>query len=430
MKALAQQTRSSARTLASATGQERDRALRAVIGQLSSREDEILKANAADIAAAEASGLAAPLLARLKLSPSKLASLRDGLVQLIEQGDPIGKPLRKTLLDDGLELTQVSSPLGVLLIIFESRPDAVIQIGGLALRTGNGLILKGGREAKHSNAILVDCLRNALREAGLPADAIAGVEGREAVHALLDCDHDIDLVIPRGSADLVRSIQSNSRIPVMGHADGICHLYIDADADPTMAARIAVDGKCDYPAACNATESLLIHRDFLPHLNGLGDALIQAGVELRADTDAAAHLNTFSPAEEADGATEYGDLTLSVRVVESLDEAIGRIHTFGSGHTEAIVTENKETAAAFLTKVDSASVFHNASTRFADGYRYGLGAEVGISTGRIHARGPVGADGLLTTRWILRGSGQTASDYSGPEARTYVHRSLPITTER
>jgi len=355
-----------------------------------------------------------------------LAGLRAGLQQLVDQGDPLGNPLRKTLLDDGLVLTQVTSPLGVLLVIFESRPDAVIQIGGLALRTGNGLILKGGREAKHSNAILVDCIREALRDAGIPEDAVNGVEGREAVHQLLDCDESIDLVIPRGSAQLVRSIQSTSRIPVMGHADGICHLYLDKDADVDMAIRVAVDGKCDYPAACNATESLLVHRDFLPHLPAVGEALVAAGVELRADSEAAAQLPTSTPAAETDGATEYGDLILSVRVVDDLSDAISRIHEHGSGHTETIVTNNDETAAKFLAQVDSASVFHNASTRFADGFRYGLGAEVGISTGRIHARGPVGADGLLTTRWLLRGSGQVAADYSGPNGRSYQHRPLPL----
>ena len=427
MKQLAETTRKSSRTLAAATAAQRDAALHALIEQLSSREGDILKANGLDLEAARRDGLEAPLLARLKLSASKLTDLREGLKQLIAQGDPIGTPLRRTLLDDGLVLTQVTSPLGVLLVIFESRPDAVIQIGGLAIRTGNGLILKGGREAKHSNAILVDCLRVALAQATLPADAISGVEGREAVHKLLDCDEDIDLVIPRGSAELVRSIQSNSRIAVMGHADGICHVYIDKDADPDMATRIAVDSKCDYPAACNAAESLLIHRDFLPNLRALGDALNANGVELRADSEASTHLTESTEASHDDGRTEYGNLTLSVRVVDSMQDAIDRIHRCGSGHTETIVTDNDETAATFLNSVDSASVFHNASTRFADGYRYGLGAEVGISTGRIHARGPVGADGLLTTRWLLKGSGQSVSEYAKDGSRHYKHRSLPLT---
>lgn len=425
MKTLAQQTRTAARTLATASGDQRSRALSALIDQLNEHEAAILAANDRDVAEAESDGLDAPLLARLRLTSSKLAGLREGLNQLIEQGDPIGRPLRKTQLDDGLILTQVTSPLGVLLVIFESRPDAVIQIGGLALRTGNGLILKGGREARHSNEVLTGCIRRALEASGLPAAAVTSVVEREAVHALLDCDEDIDLVIPRGSNSLVRTIQASSRIPVMGHADGICHVYIDADADPAMAARIAVDSKCDYPAACNAAESLLVHRDFLPHLGRVGDALTDAGVELRADEAAAEHLAQWVPAAESDGSTEYGALTISVRVVHTVEEAIDRIHSCGSGHTESIVTDNAETAAQFLDGVDSASVFHNASTRFADGFRYGLGAEVGISTGRLHARGPVGTDGLLTTRWLLRGSGNAVADYSGPNGRSYQHRALP-----
>jgi glutamate-5-semialdehyde dehydrogenase len=425
MKALAHDTRVASRALAAAGAPARDSALGALARILGDRQAQILAANARDLDQAAADGLDAPLLARLKLSPAKLKTLIDGLSQLVAMGDPVGRPLRKTELDEGLVLTQVTSPLGVLLVIFESRPDAVIQIGGLALRTGNGLILKGGKEARHSNAALVGCLQDALAEAGLPRQAIQGVEDRSAVHALLDCDGDIDLVIPRGSARMVRSIQQASRIPVLGHADGICHLYLDAGADPAMAARLAVDGKCDYPSACNATESLLVHRTFLPHLSQVGQALLDAGVTLRADAEAAAHLPASEPATEADGATEYGDLTLSVRVVDGLDGAIARIHAHGSGHTECIVTEDGAAAAAFLARVDSASVFHNASTRFADGFRYGLGAEVGIATGRIHARGPVGAEGLLTTRWLLRGSGQAAGDY-GDGGRSFTHKTLPV----
>ncbi len=425
MKTIASATRRASRELASAKPEQRDAALSALADILSTRSGAILEANQADLEAAQRDGLSSHLLARLKLSEDKLTGLADGLRQLVGQGDPLGRPLRKTELDDGLMLTQVTSPLGVLLVIFESRPDAVIQIGGLALRTGNGLILKGGKEAKHSNAALVDCIQAALDHAGLPREAVVGVEGREAVASLLECDHDIDLVIPRGSAQLVRTIQQTSRIPVMGHADGICHTYIDAAADPAMAASVAVDGKCDYPSACNATESLLVHEDFLPQLSALGQALEAEGVTLLADTVAAAHLPNAKAAGPEDGRTEYGDLRLAVSVVGSIDEAIERIHANGSGHTETIVTEDSAAAQAFLDRVDSASVFHNASTRFADGFRYGLGAEVGISTGRIHARGPVGADGLLTTRWLLRGSGQVAASY-GPGKRAFRHLRMPL----
>ena len=353
-----------------------------------------------------------------------METLREGCLTLSTQPDPVGAVQLRTELDQGLVLSRVASPLGVLLIIFESRPDAVIQIGSLALRSGNAVMLKGGSEATHSNRALVTCLRDALAAAGLPQDAVAGVEGREAVAELLELDDCIDLVIPRGSGSLVRTIQRSTRIPVLGHAEGICHLYLDAEADPAMAARLAVDGKCDYPSACNATETLLVHRAFLPHLADVGKALAQAGVVLRADTESQAVLPQALPADMEDWRTEYGDLVLSVRTVESLDDAVNHVHRFGSGHTDAIVTENPEAAADWLSKVDSASVFHNASTRFADGFRYGLGAEVGISTSRIHARGPVGVEGLLTTRWLLRGQGQSAGDY-GPDRRTFTHRDLP-----
>lgn len=425
MKTLAANTRRDSRFLASATADRRDAALGALADMLEERTSAILDANRADLDAAARDGLSAHLLARLKLTDGKLMGLAEGLRQLVGQGDPLGRPLRKTELDDGLMLTQVTSPLGVLLVIFESRPDAVIQIGGLALRTGNGLILKGGKEAKHSNAILVACIQDALEQAGLPRCAVVGVEGREAVAELLDCEHDIDLVIPRGSAELVRTIQQTSRIPVMGHADGICHTYIDAAADPRMATAVTIDGKCDYPSACNATESLLVHAAFLPHLRELGEALAAEGVVMLADARASAHLSQAKAAEPHDGRVEYGDLRLAVRVVDSLEEAIARIHEHGSGHTETIVTDDETAAQAFLDRVDSASVFHNASTRFADGFRYGLGAEVGISTGRIHARGPVGADGLLTTRWLLQGSGQVAASY-GPGKQSFKHRRIPL----
>jgi gamma-glutamyl phosphate reductase len=425
MEGLASDVRTAQRQLGSASGEARTAALGALARLLVERQAEVLAANDADVEAARQSGIAASLQARLRLTPDKLETLLTGLHSLAEAGDPVGRTLRKTRLDDGLELTQVTSPLGVLLIIFESRPDAVIQIGGLGLRTGNGLLLKGGREATRSNKALIGCLRAALEQAGLPAAAVASVETRDEVAELLDLDHHIDLVIPRGSSALVRSIQSRTRIPVLGHAEGICHLYLDKAADPEMATRIAVDGKCDYPAACNATETVLVHRAFLPHLGGVGAALEAQGVEIRADGPAMGALPNAQPAAPADGSTEYGDLVLAVRTVDDIDRAIDWIHTHGSGHTDAIVTEDAAAAAAFLARVDSASVFHNASTRFADGFRYGLGAEVGISTGRIHARGPVGADGLLTTRWLLRGRGHCAGDY-GPGGRSYAHESIDI----
>lgn len=422
------------RRLGSADGERRSAVLRRLAALLDSEREVLLAANARDLAQAEQDGLDGPLLKRLALGPTKLETLKEGVLQLADSPDPIGRVLRRTELDDGLQLTQVHSPLGSLLIIFESRPDAVIQIGSLALRSGNGVLLKGGSEAKESNHALVSCLRRALREEGLDADAVVGIEGRDAVAELLAQDHLIDLVIPRGSGELVRTIQQSTRIPVLGHAEGVCHLYLDAAADPSMAAKLAVDGKCDYPAACNATETLLVHRDFLPHLPTVIAALVDAGVHLKTDAAAVPHLDlsgdglpqdAFGLADAADWRTEYGDLTLSIKVVDDLDDAVDHIHTYGSGHTDAVVTDDESAAETFLKRVDSASVFWNASTRFADGYRYGLGAEVGISTGRIHARGPVGVDGLLTTRWLLRGQGQGAGEYGG-SGRTFTHRSLPV----
>tara|TARA_R110002072_G_scaffold88474_1_gene198905 strand:- start:1411 stop:2730 length:1320 start_codon:yes stop_codon:yes gene_type:complete len=419
--------REAQRALGSAAPAQRQAALRALAQLLLSREDAILGANAADLEQAARDELARPLLDRLALSPKKLAILRAGVLQLAEAPDPIGAPLLRTELEPGLVLEQVKSPLGVLLVIFESRPDAVIQIGALALKSGNGVLLKGGSEAAQSNAQLVSCLQDALTQAGLDPAAVAGVEGRAAVRELLELDELIDLVIPRGSGELVRSIQSSTRIPVLGHAEGVCHLYLHADADPAMATHLALDGKTGYPAACNATETLLVHEAFLPQLPALGRALSEAGVRLRADARARALLPEAQAAVESDWGHEWGDLELAIATVDDLEQAIAWIHQHGSGHTDAIVSEDPATREAFLRRVDSASVFANASTRFADGFRYGLGAEVGISTGRIHARGPVGVEGLLTTRWLLRGEGQAASDF-GPEKRDYTHRALPLDT--
>jgi glutamate-5-semialdehyde dehydrogenase len=411
------------RRLARSPAELRGRALQRLGQLLSEREDALLAANALDLVAAQEAALEAPLLKRLGLDAAKLATLREGAEQLAASVDPLGRTLHRTELDEGLELERVTSPLGVLLVIFESRPDAVIQISSLALRTGNAVLLKGGREAAHSNAALVACVRDALSEVGLDPEAVVGVEGRADVAQLLELDDLVDLVIPRGSGSMVRAIQQGTRIPVLGHAEGVCHLYLDASADPAMAARLAVDGKCGYPAACNATETLLVHREFLPRLATVGEALVAAGVELRADEAARAVLPTAALARESDWGHEWGERILAVASVDSLDAAIDWIHRHGSAHTDAIVTDDAAAAARFLNEVDSASVFHNASTRFADGYRYGLGAEVGISTGRIHARGPVGAEGLLTTRWLLRGAGQIAGDY-GPGKRSFTHRRL------
>ncbi|MAE69165.1 MAG: glutamate-5-semialdehyde dehydrogenase [Gemmatimonadetes bacterium] len=426
VRAVAKGVRNAQRRLGAAGGSKRTEALHSLSRLLSAREDEILEANRGDLDAARASALAAPLMARLALDAHKLENLREGVLSLARRPDPMAEVLRETELDEGLILRQVPSPLGVLLVIFESRPDAVVQIGALAIRSGNGVLLKGGREAGRTNRVLVECLRESLADAGLDPNAVAGLEGREDAAAALDLHDLVDVVIPRGSGELLETIRRSTRIPVLGHSEGVCHLYIDEKADPEMAARLAVDGKCDYPSACNATEALLIHREFLPRAGALMTALAEAGVEPRADQFCKPCFPDSILATEADRGREYGDKILALFAVTDVWEAIEMIHRHGSGHTDAIVTENPDTATIFLREVDSASVFHNASTRFADGYRFGLGAEVGISTGRIHARGPVGVEGLLTTRWILRGRGQCAGDY-GPGKRSFTHRSRKTT---
>lgn len=394
-------------------GEARSAALRAFSSILDASRDAIAEANEKDLLAAKRAQLKGPLLDRLALPLSKLEVLRSGVDDLASRADPVGAVRRRTQLDDGLELRLVSSPLGVLLIVFESRPDAVVQIGSLAIRSGNAVLLKGGSEAMETNRVLIQCARKALELAGLPADLVIGVEGRAAVASLLERDDAIDLVIPRGSGALVRTIQESTRIPVLGHAEGICHVYLDVAADPGHARRIVIDGVCDYPAACNATETILVHRDFLPSFQQIRDALVEQNATL------------VEPSTEEDWTVEYGSPTANVRVVDSIEEAIDHIHRYGSGHTDAIVTEDAATAAQFLDEVDSASVLHNASTRFADGHRYGLGAEVGIATGRLHARGPVGVEGLLTTRWLLRGQGHVVSEYSRGE-RHFSWDDLPI----
>ena len=343
--------------------------------------------------------------------------------------EPISRTLSKMQVADGLELEQVTAPLGVLLIIFESRPDALHQIASLAIRSGNGLLLKGGKEAAKTNAILHKIIVDCFPEFGVAREAIVLVEGREAVSDILKLHDVVDLVIPRGSNDLVTYIQDNTKIPVLGHADGVCHMYIDPEADMDMACRLAVDSKVDYPAACNALETLLVHDSHLTqksegaaatNLSKIMNALKSAGVVLHGGARAAGELGLPKcPALRH----EYGGLACTVELVSSLDEAIDYIHANGSSHTDCIITANEARAKEFLRRVDSACVFHNASTRFSDGFRMGLGAEVGISTSRIHARGPVGVEGLLTTRWLLRGEGQAVEKDKGVK---YLHKNIPL----
>ncbi|MBK7294864.1 MAG: glutamate-5-semialdehyde dehydrogenase [Holophagaceae bacterium] len=421
---MAQAARKASRHLATTPSDLRSGVLLRLASELEQRTPEILSANAQDLSAA-AGRIDPSALERLKLDTAKLDAMAQGVRAVAGLPDPLHQVQLRRELDEGLELTRVSCPLGVLCVVFESRPDALIQISALALKSGNAVLLKGGSEARHSNAALLAAVQAALRDTGLPEAAVQGLADRAAVAALLQRPDLVDLVIPRGSRELVLSLQAATRIPVLGHADGICHMFLDAAADTAMAVTLVRDAKLQYPAACNAIETVLIHRDAAARLlPALVADLVPRGVELRGCPSCRELAPAIAPATEADWDAEYGVPILAMKVVADLDQALAHIRAHGSGHTEAIVTEDPAAAARFLAEVDAAGVFHNASTRFADGFRYGFGAEVGISTGRLHARGPVGLEGLLSYRYLLRGSGQRVEDYAGPAARAFTHREL------
>ena len=430
---MAANARRAARHLATASGVQRDRALDQVAAAISSHRDRILAANVEDLAAAErmvASGeLGEPLLKRLSLQGGKFESLLEVVGSVRQQSDPLGATQRSTELAKGLELYRISVPIGVLGVIFESRPDALVQIAALCLKSGNAVLLKGGREAASTNAALAEVVREATAGVdGIPDGWMALLETREDVRSLLTQVGDVDLIIPRGSNEFVQYIMENTRIPVLGHADGVCHVYIDRDADMEKALPIVIDSKTQYVAVCNAAETLLVHRSVAGQfLARAVPALKAAGVELRGDrsTIELSQANgAVRPATQDDWSSEYLDYILSIKVVDDLEEAMTHINMYGSHHTDAIVTESDAAARAFFAGVDSASVIQNASTRFADGFRYGLGAEVGISTNRIHSRGPVGLEGLTIYKYILRGSGQVVADFDGERSRNYTHRDL------
>jgi glutamate-5-semialdehyde dehydrogenase len=425
--ALARATRQAAQELASASTADKNRAIQAIATALEQREADILAANQADCEAAQRDHLAKPLYERLKLDGVKLRGAIAGLRDVAQLPDPVGTVQLHRELDQGLILKRIACPLGVLGVIFESRPDAVMQIASLAVKSGNGVILKGGKEALQSCTALVEAIKQGLSTAGFDSAAVQLLTTRAETQALLALDEYIDLIIPRGSNDLVRFVQNHTRIPVLGHADGICHLYLDREADLAKATAIAVDAKAAYPSACNAIETLLIHRQIAPlALPPLATALQAAQVELRGDALCREILPDLVPASEEDWATEYSDLILAVKVVESLEAAIAHINTYGSRHTDAIVTENAATAALFMDKVDAAGVYHNCSTRFADGFRYGFGAEVGISTQKMPPRGPVGLEGLVTYKYQVVGDGHVSTTYSGSQAKPFTHRDLAI----
>jgi glutamate-5-semialdehyde dehydrogenase len=419
---IAQQTRAAAMKLAVLSTAERNFALETVAKALEVATPAIIAANEADLKIAESEHLAPALYSRLKLGESKLQAAIAGVRDVAKLPDPIGAIQIHRELDEGLILKRVTCPLGVLGIIFEARPEALIQITSLAIKSGNGVILKGGKEAINSCQILTQVITQALAETKVDPAAVQLLTTREEIKQLLALDEYVDLIIPRGSNSFVRYVQDHTRIPVLGHADGICHLYLDRAADLTKSINITVDAKTHYPAACNAIETLLVHQDiaeeFLPQI---AQALQAESVELRGD-EATRKIIPAIPVNEHDWQTEYSDLILAIKIVDSLEAAIAHINQYGSKHTDAIVTEDSQAAELFQNQVDAAGVYHNCSTRFADGFRYGFGAEVGISTQQMPPRGPVGLEGLVTYKYKLTGDGHIAATYTGKDAKAYTHR--------
>lgn len=419
-----------ARELSALDTAAKNRALKAMAMALRANAGAILKANAADVRDAEklvaAGKMTKPLLKRLALDPAKIEEMAAGVEAVARLEDPVGRVIGAVEMDKALNLYQVTCPIGVIGAVFESRPDAVPQISALCVKSGNAVILKGGAEAARSNRALAAVLASAAEGAGVPAGAIQLIETREEVAAVLALDEYIDLLVPRGGNDFIRFIKDNTKIPVLGHADGICHVYIDAAADTAVALDVCLDAKIQYPAACNAVETVLVHEKAArANLPKLAERYRAAGVEMRACPAARKFIPDASRATESDWRAEYLDLVVSIRVVAGLDDAVAHINKYGSGHTDSIVTSNAAAAARFMRAVDSACVFHNASTRFSDGFRFGKGAEIGISTNKTHARGPVGLDGLVIYKYLLFGDGQTVARYSGPGARKYSHKKLP-----
>ncbi len=412
----------------------RNNALREIAAVLESSKDQLFKANAQDLARADAEGISPAVRKRLKFDEHKLSDCLAGISNLINLPDPTGKVTLNRELDEGLTLRRITVPIGVIGIIFEARPDALVQISCLCIKSGNCAVLKGGRETASTNKALFDLIRDAAQRAGLPEGCLMQVSAHSEIDELLECDDCVDLLIPRGSNAFVRYIMDHTKIPVMGHSDGVCHTYVDKAADLDLAIPVIIDAKTQYTAACNATETLLVHRDvagvFLPKAAA---ALAGAGVKLRGTREAAdliaagtvpktqdcdntaKHQAVIAPEDimgEDDFNKEYLDLVLSVKLVSSVEEAAAHINRFGSHHTDCIITADDNAAERFMALVDSAGVYRNCSTRFADGFRYGFGAEVGISTGKLHARGPVGLDGLVTYKYLLDGHGQIVEDYS------------------
>lgn len=413
--------------LAAMSADDRNKALLMIADALSQNKEEIFAANNEDMEAATSEGLAQSILKRLKFNDQKLSDAIAGIRQLVELPDPTGKVLLKRELDEGLVLTRVSVPIGVIGVIFEARPDALVQIASLCIKSGNCAILKGGKETARTNKVLFNIIKESVIEAGLPKECLLQAELHNEIDELLACDQDVDLLIPRGSNKFVRHIMDNTKIPVMGHSSGICHIYVDDKADLEASIPVIIDAKIQYPAACNAVETVLVNRKiaggFLPKL---AKAFTDNSVKIRGTGEVCDILSNIADVEimgEDDFATEYNDLIVSIKLVDNVQEAADHINRFGSHHTDCIFTTDDKVSDYFIQMVDSAGVYRNCSTRFADGYRYGFGAEVGISTGKLHARGPVGLEGLVTYKYKLIGNGHTVGDYASGR-KSFHHKDI------
>lgn len=410
--------------LSASSLETRNKALALIHESLNAHKEEIFEANRKDLALAEETGVPAPVKKRLKFDEAKLSDVTEELTGLMALPDPLRNITLARELDQGLTLYRVTCPIGVIGVIFEARPDALVQISSLCLKSGNCAILKGGKETTWTNRVLFSLIHQAAIDAGLPENCLLQAEQHNEIDELLECHDTVDLLIPRGSNAFVQYIMNHTNIPVLGHADGVCHIYVDKEYDKETAIPLIVDAKTQYPAACNAVETVLIHRDVAKDLlPDLAKALKDAGVKLRGTEE----VNEITPVEiipESESFHhEYVDLIIALKIVGGVDEAINHINTYGSHHTDCILTQNAETAEKFMTLVDSANVYQNASTRFADGFRYGFGAEVGISTSKIHARGPVGLEGLLSYKYKLFGHGDIVGDYASGK-KNFIHKDL------
>ena len=413
MKEIAKKVKADSFLLMASSNEMRNTCLKNIIENLKKDKEHILAENKKDIENAENENISSSILSRLLFDEHKMDTVIAGINDLIKMPDPIGKITLKRELDEGLVLTRTTTPIGVIGVIFEARPDALVQIASLCIKSGNAAILKGGSEALLTNRALFESIKRAVKDSNLPEHALVQLEARSDVSELLSCYEYVDLLIPRGSNSFVKYIMDNTSIPVMGHADGICHTYVDEDFDLDKSIRILVDAKTQYPSACNTTETILVHKNAVDKLfPRLNKAFNDAKIKVFAHENIIDKFDNAVPATDNSFHTEYLEKTVNVKTVDDIDEAINHINTYGSHHTDAILTNIDSNADYFMNRVDSANVYKNCSTRFADGFRYGFGAEVGISTGKLHARGPVGLEGLCTYKYKLYGNGDIVADYA------------------